>query len=241
MTDLPSHRRFDEEEVRRLLERTAELQSAAPPAPTSGTGLTLHELEGIAAEAGLDVSLLRQAAAEVDAAGRVAPPGLGTKLAGAPVRLVIERTLPFETDESILEDLVPIIEMAASRTGHAARTGRGLTWSNQGAEDPSGLHVAVTIVSGETLIRIEERSDSLAWGLFGGALGGGFGLGAGATAIAISTGGPVALIALPAVVMAGFYAGARAIFRRVRKGQRPRLEELLEKIVGVLIRSRPAD
>ncbi len=57
---------YTEQEIAALIERTAELQAEKNRRGNRGSGLTLTELETVAAEAGLDPSLLRQAAAEID-------------------------------------------------------------------------------------------------------------------------------------------------------------------------------
>ncbi len=59
MADLPSNRRYSDEEVARLLERATQLQADARPI-VPGSGLTLRELESIAGEVGLDPAALRQ-------------------------------------------------------------------------------------------------------------------------------------------------------------------------------------
>lgn len=235
MSDLPAKRRYNEKEVSRLLKRTAELQRAAPTSPNPA-GLTLEELEEIAGEAGLDAAMLRRAAAELDAGGHALPSGVGTQLAGAPVRVVLERTLPFEADESAFDDLVPIVQIAATGPGQASQVGRSFTWSSQSQANPGGMQVVVTIRKGETLIRVEERFGGLAGGLFGGLVGGGglgIGLGMGG-AIAGSLGSVALAVALPAAIFVGSYAAARGVYRSVVGRRKRALEELLERITAEL-------
>ena len=88
MTELPaSERHYDEREVTRLLRRASELQRESGTAPA--TGLTLRELEEVAAEAGIDPGALRQAAAELGA--RAERGGLGRLFSGEPPRILLER------------------------------------------------------------------------------------------------------------------------------------------------------
>ena len=182
--------------------------------------------------------MLRQAAAELDRGGQIMPSGIGTQLAGAPVRVVLERTLPFEADESAFDALVPLVQMAATGPGQASQVGRSFTWSSQSQANPGGMQVVVTIRSGETLVRIEERFGGLAGGLFGGIVGGGGGIGIGVGGAVAGSLGSVALaIALPAALIVGTYAAARGIFRSV-VGRRTRaLEELMDKICAELTQS----
>lgn len=241
MSDLPAKRRYNEREVSRLLKRAAELQRAAPTA-ANPTGLTLEELEEIASEAGLDPTMLRRAATELDTGSSTLPSGIGTQLAGAPVRVILERALPFEADESVFDELVPIVQIAATGPGQASQVGRSFTWSSQSQANPGGMQVVVTIRSGETLVRIEERFGGLAGGLFGGIVGGGSGIGIGVGGAVVGSLGSVALaVALPAAVILGTYAAARGIYRSVVGRRKRALEELLERICAELTRSMPGE
>jgi len=53
----------------------------------------------------LDVSLIRQAATELDDRGSA---GLGPTLLGGPLRIVLERTLDFEASQDTLGSLIPL-------------------------------------------------------------------------------------------------------------------------------------
>ena len=99
MSDHPE-RRYNEKETRWLLERAGELQRSL--GGSSRHDLTLPQLESIALEAGLDPAQLRHAARELDAGGRAA----STRVLGAPLQLVFERTLPFDVDATSFANLV---------------------------------------------------------------------------------------------------------------------------------------
>jgi outer membrane lipoprotein SlyB len=242
MSDLPATRRYDETEVSRLLKRAAELQRAAPSVP-GPTGLTLSELEEIASEAGLDVTMLRRAAAELDAAGAGGPATLGVRLAGAPLRILLEQTLPYEVPDTVFAELVPLIQVASSAVGQASQVGHSLTWSAQTQSSVSSFQVLVSVCKGETRIRIEARFDNLAGALFGGGLGGfggGVGIGAGG-ALAAALGGGALFFAIPAAIIGGTYAAARAIFGSYVNGRKRTLERLMERIVEILAPHDPTD
>lgn len=228
------HRRYDEKEVSRLLRRASELQRALPASPDP-TGLTLRELEDIAAEAGIDPRLLRQAAVELERSGSPAA-GLGPALAGAPLKILLERTLPFEVPDSVFATLVPVIQVAADAQGQASQVGRSLTWHSQSQSNPRGLQVLVSVRSGETLVRIEERYGGVAGALFGGMVaGGGIGAGVGLGGALGGVLGSVALaVTFPVIILVGTYAGARAIYAGIVRRRSRILDRLLHDLVELL-------
>jgi hypothetical protein len=241
MADLPANRRYNEKEVSRLLKRAAQLQRSERSVP-SPTGLTLGELEEIAAEAGLDIASLRRAATELESSGTRGTSSLGLKIAGAPTRLLLERTLPFEAPDQAFEELVPIIQVGTDTPGQLSQVGRTLSWSSQAQANPGALTILVSVRKGETLVRIEERFGNLAGGLFGGGMGGfGVGVGIAGGAIASTLGGGALFFAFPAAIIAGSYAAARTIFRSVVTRRKRALDQLMERIVEALRSHAPSD
>lgn len=232
-------RRYNEKEVALLLKRASELQRAAPSV-RDPTGLTLRELEEIASEAGLDSAMLRQAAAELDAGLHGAQAGLATRLAGAPLRLVLERTVPSELLESTYAELLPLILTAADRPGFASQVGQTFTWTSQDQANVRQLQVMISSAGGTTRIRLEERYAGLAGGIFGGGLGGvGGGVGGGlGGALGGALGSLTLGVGIPAVVIALSYAGCRAIYRHTVNRRREVLERLLNDLEQRV--SRPA-
>ncbi len=231
MTDLPAGpRRYNEDEVSRLLKRATELQKSRASSPDP-SGLTLAELEDVALEAGIDPGLLRRAAEELDTdTGPLE--GWGPKLAGAPTRVVLERTLSFEAPESVFAQLVPAIQIAADSPGHASQVGRALTWHSQNPQNPRTLQVIVTVQPGQTLIRIEERYGGLAGALFGGIMGGvggGVGMGLGGALAGILGSAAVAVV-FPTAVIGGSYLIARAAFTAAVRKRGRRLRQLLDSL-----------
>ncbi len=219
MNDQPAGpRRYSENEVGLILRRATEMQRAEPTAPDPA-GLTLAELEEIAAEAGIDPALLRHAANELHV---LRPPTLGSRLAGAPVAIEIERTIDGELPAERLEELVPTIQAATAGQGTASAVGRTLTWSSRTESNTSAQQVLVSVRDGQTLIRIQESFGGLAGGLFGGIMGGvgggvGFGLGG---ALGGVLGSVVLAVAFPVTIVAGSYVLARSIFTaQVRRRQ----------------------
>ncbi len=228
-------RRYDDAEVRRLLARAAELQEAGGRTARAG-GLTLPELEAVAAEAGLDVGALRQAAAELEA-----QPGWGAAIAGAPMRIHLERVLPFEVPTSAFDGLLPIIQSTLPLRYTVSQVGRTLAWSANEGEDSRRVQVTVSVHDGQTRILIEERLGALAGGLFGGVVGGFGGASAGLFAALVSTTGVALLPALaPVAVIGGAYTACRYGFRGLARRRTRALARLLEALAEELMRYEPA-
>ncbi|MCI0433270.1 MAG: hypothetical protein L0271_06445 [Gemmatimonadetes bacterium] len=220
----------------RLLRRAAELQRSTPASPDP-SGLTLAELESIAQEAGPDGAHLRRAALELEAAGSLTfPARVGPALAGAPLRIVLEHTLPIEPPETAFAVLVPIIQIAADAPGQASQVGRTLSWHSQNPANPRGLQIIISVRPGETHIRIEERYAGLAAAVFAGGVGGvGMGVGIGAGGAIGGMLGSVALaIGLPAAVLVSTYLGGRALYSSIVRRRTRVLEALLQRIIEEL-------
>lgn len=221
-------RRYSEKEVGLILRRATELQRAEPAA-RDPAGLSLRELEEIAAEAGIDPALLRRAANELHT---LEPPTLGSRLAGAPVAIRIERVVEGEYPMERLEELVPVMQAATAGQGTASAVGRTLTWSSRTESNTSAQQVLVTARDGRTLIRVEESFGGLAGGLFGGIMGGvgggvGFGLGG---ALAGTLGLGAGVVAFPLAIVAGSYVLARAIFRAQVQSRQAKAHALVDRL-----------
>ncbi len=221
-------RRYSDKEVGLILKRAAELQRQGPDSAAEGSGLTLSELEGIATEAGIDPGYLRRAASEVDVHGR--PEGWEW-LAGGPVTIRFERTLPGELPQSGFDRLVPEIQKAAAGHGQASMVGRTLSFRSGTSQSGRSLQVTVSARDGQTYVLIEERMHGIAGGLFGGIMGGGgLGLGLG-LGIGLGELGSIAFAVLwPTAVIGGAYWIARTIFGTISRRRRRMLRELLDRI-----------
>lgn len=235
-------RRFDEREVALIIQRAGELQQKSATAADRG-GMSLVELEQIAREAGLDPALVRRAALELDDQRSAA----SSRLAGAPLRILLERTFQGEVSTDEFEGLVAEIRRSMSDPGVVSVLGRSVTWS----PSPSGagrrgatrrLGVTISPRNGQTTLRIEESFGQLAGGLFGGIMGGvGGGMG---TSLGMSVGIGVLHSALAATGIVGgvallAYGGARGIYtltvnrrRRELELLRDRLAEQMERALG---------
>ena len=218
----------------RILKRAAELQHEEPEAP-SASGLSLHELEEIASEAGIDPRFLRRAAAELGT--NPEPPSPSSLLAGAPVTVTLQRTMPGEVPEEAFERLVLEIQLATSLHGQPSLLGRTLTWRTDSPGNTRSLQIVVSSRGGVTQLHVEERLQQIAGGLFGGLLGGvggGIGIGVGLPVGIEVLGSAAFTVAWPLGVLGLTYIGTRAIFRTVSRRRQRALQKLLDRLSAVV-------
>jgi len=236
----PQRRRYGDKEVGLILKRAAELQRQEPASATEGGGLTLSELEEIAAEAGIDPRYLRRAATDIDAGGSTLSSGKASYFFGAPLTIELERTLAGEFPEEEFSLLVPDVQQAAGGHGQTSALGKVFTWQSSTPQGERSLQVTVTSSDGRTRIRIEERLSTLAGNLFGrmvGGGGGGIGLGVG---LGVGAGLQSAAFAIlwPVSIIGGAYLLARSIYtstaRKRQRVLRDLLDRLTERIEDVL-------
>lgn len=234
----PIPRRYGDREVARILERAAELQRAEPSA-LDPAGLTLAELAEIAREAGIDPTLLRRAAVELDM--RNGPTTAAGRLAGAPLTIRIEQTVAGELPIERFDAIIPRIQRTAGGQGTASAVGRTLTWSSHDSGKTTSQQVLISSSEGRTLIRWEEQFTGLAGALFGGIVGGGgagIGIGVGA-AVASALGSAALGVGIPIVIGSGSYLLAREIFARVVRRREASAREVVSEIAGYVEVSDP--
>lgn len=226
-------RRYSDEEVSRLLKQATDLQTEeASPGGAGGAGMTLAEIQEIAAEVGIEPRYLQRAAAQID---RPSGPGLGEILAGGPLLVAVERIVPGELGEPDFARVVPRIQQAAVGHGNATMVGSTLTWSSETSGKQRTLQVTVASQDGETLIRAEERLHGMAGGLFGGLVGGagvGVGVGVGLPLGLEVLGSGLFAALFPLGTVGLFYGIARAIMSKTTSNRRMILEGLVDEIAG---------
>jgi hypothetical protein len=241
--DVPSdprgQRRFSEEEVGSILKRATELQVAEPSSTGSG-GMTLSELEEIAAEAGIDARHLRRAALELESGA--APHGWASKLAGEALEISLEATELGELDAAGLERTLALIQRVTREHGHSSLLGQTLTWTSEAPDATRSTMIVVTARDGVTRVQVEERWQGLARNLFGGFVGGGgtgvgFGVGLGVGLGAL--GSALFATAFPIGTLGVAYVVARALFRTRVRERRGALTDLLERIRTEVAASLP--
>jgi hypothetical protein len=113
-----AERTYREEEVAAILHRAARLERDREP----GEGaLNLREIEDIARESGIDLSLVRQAARDLDDDDRW---GIGAAVAGAPLRRTLERVVEGEIGAEHHEQLAQEIRAVRSAVDFLRRSGQ---------------------------------------------------------------------------------------------------------------------
>lgn len=221
---------YGDEEIGRILKRATELQHREPARSTAG--VTLAELEEIAAEAGIDPAHLRRAAMELET--RPDDPTLWSRLAGDELDLVREITLSGELDQAGFERLVAAIQAASREHGQASLLGRTLTWRAESSSKTRATQIVASSRDGETTIRIEENLTQMASGLFGGVtVGAGVGVGVGVGlpiglkvlgSVLFATAAPLASAALG-------YMASRALYRTIAGQRRRAIDGLFDLMV----------
>lgn len=145
-------RLYDENEAGKLLERATALQREDPMRAAATGGLSLAELEEIAAEASIDPRFLRRAAAEM-ASGASAPEGW-EHVTGERMTLVEEAVLPGELGPNGFERIVEAIQRTAQESGQPSLLGRTLTWTAETPGKTRVIQATVTSRDGETHLRV---------------------------------------------------------------------------------------
>ena len=113
-------RKYTEEEIAALLKRTAELQADdARNEQHSSQGLSLAELEDIAADAGLDAAYLHQAALEIESSGKK---GFEKR---TKTHIRVQRFLSTELDEDLWEEMVFELRRTFGSSSHIDMSGLG--------------------------------------------------------------------------------------------------------------------
>ena len=180
----------------------------------------------------MDPALVRRAAQELEQ--KHGQNSLGARLAGAPLRHVLERETEGELTVASHEVLATAMRATLGRgalLGQVSAVGRTLTWSS--ISRVGKLEVQIFPRDGKTVIRVEADSSQLAGGLFGGLMGGlGGGLGANlAWILPVAAhlpwySGPAALSA----VLVGSWALARTIYVVAVGNQGRKLEALVDML-----------
>lgn len=227
-TDLS--RVYGDKEIGRILKRATELQHAEPSAPAAG--VTLSDLEEIAAEAGIDPVYLRRAALEVDA-GRV-DDTVWTRLVGDELVLVREVTLDGEMADDGFERVVGVIQGAAREHGQPSLFGRTLTWRAETPTKTRTMQIVVTSRDGRTQVRLEEDLTQTAVGWMAGLTAGagiGVGMGVGLPIALEVLGSALLAFAFPVGTVALSYIGAREVYRSVVNRRRAAVGRLFDVVV----------
>ncbi len=244
-TARPRGRRYNEEEVRSLVQRAADLEVTQPT--TVDGAMTIGGIQRVAEEAGIPAALVRQAAVSADLRPAPPPSRLATTLIGGPTYIEVERIVEGEVPESEYATLVDEIRLRTGDPGMVNSLGRSVTWiaslASAGTRRP--LQVTVSVRSGRTRIHVRDNLSDLRGGLFGGILGG---VGGGGLGIVIAIAqealkAPVALIAMIPAWVATVYASTRSLYHYRARARLDELTYLADRLASIArdVAELPAD
>ena len=230
-------RRYRNDEVRAIVNRAAELEVSNP---THSGALTMGGVEAIAAEVGIDRSLVRKAAREIAPApvrdAKLAPTKRNI-FAGAPTRLFVERVVEGELDEADFSVLVEEIRSAMQELGQIHTLGRSFTWVlNKGQQSTQNVEIAVSVRTGRTRIMLHENFNNLIATVFAGG-----GVGFSAVGLGPIIGGLIKGLAMPGAAAAVLipmwialvYSGTRTTFAEIVKRREAKLRALADRLAFV--------
>lgn len=215
-------RLYSDREVRLILKSAVELQHRLDSTRESRHGMSLAELEQVAAEVGLDPGLVRRAAAQLTAVRR---PTDRNPFLGSPTQVIIERTLDVELDASQFDQLLDITRSVTAEVGEVSTVGRQFGW--KGRMDGAKTEVSVSAAERSTTIRVKIDLDEHATGHFMlkgmlGGVGGGFAV----SAATVTLFGPVGFVAAAATLASGYYFARRGL-----RGEEQRFRHLGSELV----------
>ena len=124
----PPSRRYDEKEMRALIRRASELQAAHELPGGESVGLSLAEVQAIAADLGIETRHLYAAAAELDSEH---PRAEMFRLLRLPRTVRLERSVPGRIQEEAWPDAVQAIRETFRGVGQVTRLGPAHEWSSR--------------------------------------------------------------------------------------------------------------
>lgn len=221
-------KRYSEEEVRLILKKAMDPALEGNPFHPGDRGLTLAELQDIAAEVGIDPKRIQLAASEVGPAMQ-APPN---PFVGVPTTIQFESTLQGVTlTEGLEHEVVALIRSVLGRQGLISRDGDAFEWKARDAM--GGRYVSITPTHEGVRLRILGNYRDGVMSILGGVGG-------------VTFVGTSAILSSLALGPAGILLGAAAVavlpprfaYRAWRKREDAVMAELHRKIFELL--SRPS-
>ena len=204
--------RFTDQELGVILKRAAELQEGVT-GPTAGR-FSLAEIQGIAAEAGIDPAHVAAAAAAV----RGGASQRDSWFLGAPWRFRFEHSIAGEVADDVIGELIDRARRELGVQGRVTEALGAVEW--YGRDAFGSVHVTVARRGGRTsIVVLAARSDAAAVAGITGVLGsvlGGLGLGA----ALVTTAGlilPVAAAAGVAGATGASWLSMRGVWRRIAR------------------------
>ncbi len=142
-------RLFSEQEIGAILKRTAELSKQADRSVQDG--LSLEEIQQLAADAGLDPDLVARAAAEVSSPVAVKP---RADLFGGPLAYATDVDLDIDVDEEAWESMLPAIRATFHDPGTVSVRDGTYEWTGTGGEGNKKAHVHIRKTASGTRLHV---------------------------------------------------------------------------------------
>lgn len=133
--------KYGKDEIQEILKKAAEKQQKSQSTNAIDVGLSLDEIERIAAEAGIDPRFVRAAALETS-------PGIDdreySKILGGIRSMKVSRSIAASISPDELDsELIPVIRETMEKTGQFEKLGRTITWTDQAT--PASSYVTVKV------------------------------------------------------------------------------------------------
>jgi hypothetical protein len=147
-------RRYREDEVKEIVKRASELEASNP---TQSGAMTIRGIESLAAEVGIEPTVVRSAAKSLEKRSSQAPvaPAPVSRVLGAPSTLMFERIVEGELPQSEFPTLVEEIRRELQHVGQVSQL--ILPDHDPQRQHASRLEVAVTVRGGQTRIMVREN------------------------------------------------------------------------------------
>ena len=149
--DSDGSRRFTDREVAIVLKKASELEDREGDG--RGSGLSLEELEDIAAEVGISREVMGRAVAHLDSR----PKRLGP-LRGGPLTHRAIQAIPGELDEAARARLIQYVDSTSDAVGTTSEALGSTQWTS--GDRFRTTQVSITPARGETSVQVVERATS---------------------------------------------------------------------------------
>jgi len=219
---MPKKRLYSDKEISAVLKRAAEMQRSQGPVTTSG--LSLDEMEQVAADVGIDPAYIKAAAAELEA-GRT---DKAFHFWGGPTSIELDRIVDGRMSPAVWEELVAEVRKIFGVVGETGQVGRSLEWTYRDQTTGERMHLTVTPAGKQTRIRFFMRLADWAAALH-------------APALSVSTVliilqfillhlGPVIEMGLALFLLGAVFMLARLAFGAVARSQERKARKLLARL-----------
>jgi hypothetical protein len=217
-----AERRYSDRELGLILKLAAQRQESI--FESNRDGLSLAEIQQIAATAGIDPKFITEAAAALEAQAD----SQGPSFLGAPTKFRFERTVAGEVPESEFSEIIEVIRRATGLQGQVSHMLDSLEWKGS---DNFDRHTYVTIKGrgGETKIKVFGHWWGPALLLYMGTAIGGL-LATLGVGLLIDPDSAIGIGALAVGGLGSTYLAARTLWQRASSKTESKLRKLLGRV-----------